>query len=165
MFREVRLPAGVLGSLRLHSMPGRREALEQTWGGVRADGIQVIVCLAGLDEIRKKSPTYAVAIDAKTVPCDLEAFPIQDFGVPDDRESFWSLASRIAERLKAGGRVLIHCGAGIGRTGTLATCVLLALGEPRSSAENAVSTAGAHPETAAQNELVSWCATRASASK
>lgn len=165
MFRTVRLPDGVAGSLRLHSMPGRREPLEQVWEQIRSDAIQVIVCLAGPEELRAKSPSYSTAIAAKTVPCSMESFPIADFGVPGDREAFWSLASKIAMQLKAGGHVLIHCGAGIGRTGTLATCVLLALGEPRAKADQAVSAAGSHPETPEQRELVSWCAARAQQTK
>lgn len=165
MFRPVQLPNGVAGSLRLHSMPGRREPLEQVWEQVRSEGIQVIVCLAGLDEIRTKSPRYAAALETKAVPCTLEAFRVADFGVPEDREAFWSLASKVAEKLSSGGRVLIHCGAGIGRTGTLATCILLVLGESRPQAEKAVSAAGSHPETAQQRERVSRCASRAHATK
>jgi protein-tyrosine phosphatase len=142
-------------------MPGRDEPLAQTLEHLRSHGVEVIVCLAGPDEIRRKSPEYAAAIDAKTLPCAIEVFPVPDFGVPDDREAFWTLASSVARRLSAGSRVLIHCGAGIGRTGTFATTVLLALGEPRAKARQAVSAAGSHPETAEQEALVAWCAARA----
>ena len=45
----------------------------------------------------------------------------------------------------------------------LAVCVLLALGEPPAQAEQAVSAAGSHPETAAQRALVAWCAARSRA--
>jgi len=143
-------------------MPGRGESLEQAWDQIRSHAVQLIVCLAGSEEVRAKSPSYAAALTAKTLPCSVESFPIPDFGIPGDRDAFWSLALKIATRLKASGRVLIHCGAGIGRTGTLAACVLLALGEPQANAEQAVSAAGSHPETPEQKELVSWCAARVS---
>ena len=160
MLRPVRLPSGVPGALRLHSMPGRRESLERAWDQIRTHAVQAIVCLAGPEEVRVISPAYASALAAKTLPCSVESFPIPDFGVPDDRDAFWSLAVKIATQLKSGGRVLIHCGAGIGRTGTLAACVLLALGESQADAEQAVSMAGSRPETTEQKALVTWCAAR-----
>jgi hypothetical protein len=55
-------------------------------------------------------------------------FAVADYGIPEDRETFWHLAQCLAAGLHSGERVLIHGGAGIGRTGTLAICVLLALG-------------------------------------
>ena len=160
MLRSVRLPDGVEGRLYLVAMPGTRGPLERTWEGLREEGVQVVVCLAEPEEIRAKSPAYAAALEAQAVPCPVESFPVADFGVPDDREAFWALACRVGERLTGGDRVVIHCGAGIGRTGTLGACVLLALGQPPAKAEQAVSAAGSHPETAGQRALVSWCAGR-----
>lgn len=162
MLRSVSLPSGVLGALRLHSMPGRREPLEMAWEQIQSEGIQLIVCLTPPEEIRDKSPAYAAALESNTLLCAFEHFPIPDRSVPKDREGFWSLASRIAQRLRSGRRVLIHCGAGIGRTGTLAICVLLALGVSRREAEDAVSAAGSRPETPQQRDLVSWCTARSS---
>ena len=133
------------------------------WDDLRREGVHVVVCLAEPQEIRDKSPAYAVALEAQVVPCAVESFPVADFGVSGDREAFWALACRVGRRLTGGERVVIHCGAGIGRTGTLAVCVLLAVGEPPARAEAAVQNAGSHPETAAQRALVAWCAARSRA--
>ncbi len=161
MFRPVLLPSGVPGRLLLHSMPGRREALETVWNQVSKDAVRVIVCLAASHEVREKSPAYARAIESGTVPCQVLAFEIPDYGVPKDRGEFWQLALDVATRLRSGEAVLMHCNAGIGRTGTVAAAVLLALGETVSSAQQAVSEAGSDAEGAAQRELITWCATQA----
>jgi protein-tyrosine phosphatase len=142
-------------------MPGTDGPLAATWEALRAENVQVVVCLAEPEEIRRRSPAYAQALEGQAVPCPVEPFPIADFDVPHDRDAFWALACRTGRRLAGGERVMIHCGAGIGRTGSLATCVLLALGEPAARAESAVSAAGSHPENDAQRALVSWCAARA----
>ena len=160
MLRTVQLSGEVPGKLLLHSMPGRCEPLERAWEEIRLKKIGLIVCLTALEEIRRKSPEYAAAIEASSVPCEIKCFPIEDYGVPNDRIAFWDLTSTIAEQLCAGSRILIHCGAGIGRTGTLASCVLMALGETKAKAEQAVNAARSYPETREQIDLVSWCATQ-----
>lgn len=162
MFRRVDLSARVSGRLLLHSMPGRYEALASVWNQLRAEAVDAIVCLAEKDELHEKSSEYARALEDGSVPCSVRHFAIPDRGAPADRPSFWALARDLAARLRCGEAVLIHCAGGVGRTGMLAICVLLALGESASEARHAVSRAGATVETASQSELVSWCAAQAS---
>jgi protein-tyrosine phosphatase len=162
MFRCVELPARVPGRLLLHSMPGRFEAIERVWHQLRTEAVGAIVCLSEIYEIRMKSSAYAEALDGGTVPCSVLPFQIREGGVPEDRESFWALAKDVANRLRSGEAVLIHCTGGVGRTAMLAISVLMALGEPMNKAENVVSLAGSTVETLPQIEMLSWCATRAS---
>lgn len=56
--------------------------------------------------------------------------PIRDGGVPDESfESGWVTAgAELRARLSGGERVLIHCRAGLGRTGTVAARLLIELG-------------------------------------
>lgn len=161
MFRNVELPGGVPGKMLLHSMPGRFEAIDRVWQQVRSDGVGAIVCLTEEFELRMKSSAYADALQRGTVPCAVVPFEIREGGVPPDRESFWELANEIADRLRSGQAVLIHCAGGVGRTAMLAASVLMALGTPLADAEETVSRAGSIVETAAQIEMLSWCATRA----
>src|SRR3990172_4712188 len=144
MFRRVDLPARVPGRLLLHSMPGRYEAIESVWHQLRNEAVRAIVCLAEKDEIHEKS------------------FEIPDRGAPEDRDAFWALAGDVANRLQCGETVLIHCAGGVGRTATLAVCVLLALGEPAGESRSVVSRAGSTVETAPQSKLISWCALQGS---
>jgi protein-tyrosine phosphatase len=158
MFRAVTLREGIAGRLFLHSMPGRCEAYEDARQEIARCHISRVVCLALLAEVQTKSPLYAQAIKEDRLPWIQEMFPVVDYGIPDDRDTFWRLAQRLADGLQRGERILIHCGAGIGRTGTLANCVLLALGVATDHARVAVEAAGSSPETPAQREVISWAA-------
>lgn len=161
MFRRVDLPARVPGRLLLHSMPGRFEAIERVWHQLKSEAVGAIVCLTEEYEIRLKSAKYAEALNTGNVPCSVLSFEIREGGVPKDRDAFWALANDLANRLRSGEALLIHCAGGVGRTAMLAICVLLALGEPIHEAESAVSRAGSIVETMPQIEMLSWCAAQA----
>ena len=135
-------------------MPGRHEDFEDAVAEVRRLGISQVTSLAPLSEIRAKSPRYAKAIEAENLPTILASCPIPDRGVPENRQEFLSSVEETMSALKAGKKLLLHCGAGIGRTGTYAAAVLLRLGLSKEQSIAEVSRAGSRPETAEQLEFL-----------
>ncbi len=53
-----------------------------------------------------------------------------------ESEGFEALVQDVVQRLQSGQNVVVHCRGGLGRTGTVAACVLVALG--RHTAEEAI---------------------------
>jgi protein-tyrosine phosphatase len=154
MLRELSLPSGIPGRIFLSGMPGRYRALDVDLEGIQLRSVDRVISLASLEEIRSKSPSYLSALQAESMPMPVETFAVPDYGVPSDVPAFFGLIKRIAESVAMGDRLVIHCGAGIGRTGTAAACVLLALGLDEGQALSNVRAAGSGPETSEQNLLV-----------
>jgi protein-tyrosine phosphatase len=150
--RKVSLPDDIGGRLYLHSMPGRDEDLAQVWRSLESLSVSAVVCLAPLDEIQRKSPTYADAIEAGTVPISIRRLPVADYQGPDDDQAFREMAGEVADQLRRGKAVLVHCGAGVGRTGMFAIAVLMMLGLPIDEARRVVRAAGSGPETQSQQD-------------
>ena len=158
LFRYVHISKAINGKLYFHSMPGRNENFLESLLAIKSLSINGIVSLAPMKEIKEKSPAYAEAIVFRKLPCEHILFSICDYGVPKDRQKFVVFVKGVAQRLRNGEKLLMHCGAGIGRTGTVACCVLIELGLREENAESIVHTAGSYPETDAQRELVKWYA-------
>lgn len=159
MFREVELPDGVSGRMCLHAMPARDEPWREFVAAARQAGLTRIVCLVSRDEIAGKSPPYLEALSTG-LDWPVEEFPVSDFGVPEDADAFARFVSRQAGALRAGEVILVHCAAGIGRTGLFATLVLVALGLPPAEAAARVEVAGSRGETDVQQAFVARLAGR-----
>ncbi len=156
--RRFDLPEDVPGALYASPMPGMLGDFEQDIASIRQAGIDRVVCLAGPEEVRVKAPFYAAVLRKGSLGWPTTQFGIPDGDAPADREAFLALAREVAADLRAGQRVLIHCAAGIGRTGMLAVLVLMALGQGLEAARRAVRRAGSGAEGGTQWALEEWAA-------
>jgi protein-tyrosine phosphatase len=154
--RRVRLPAEVGGQLWLGSMPGRFEPWNVFQGQADRARLGVVVCLTPRPEMAELSPDYHAAIVRGRLPFRWLHVPMRNFGSPEDGPGFRRDIQAIADSVRAGDAVLLHCAAGIGRTGTAAACVLKALGLDAQEALQRVREAGSNPQNAEQSGLVDW---------
>lgn len=118
------------GILALCPLPGQGGAYD-------ADMVHIHDWQPGL-VISLTSDAEMASVGAETLGADLRAMgcrwvhmPIQDFGTPDMAFlAEWSSVSDDACRaLAGGGRVLVHCRGGCGRSGMIALRLMLELGE------------------------------------
>jgi len=151
--REVRLPDGVGGRLWLAAMPGTVVPFGEDGHVWRRLAIDRVLCLTPWEELAARSPAYLRAIQQNHLPCRWESFPIDDYDVAGD-DDLLRIAGEAVAWLRAGELLLIHCGAGVGRTGTVAACILLQLGFDHATAVTRVREVGSEPETVEQEEQV-----------
>lgn len=154
LFRRPALPEEVRGVLYLSAMPGRYDAWPEFLAEAHRARLALVVCLASLDEVAERSRDYHVAIVEGTLPFRWLHLTMQNFGVSSAAHEFRTGIEQTAAALRAGDAVLMHCAAGIGRTGTAAACVLKCLGLDKAESLRRVRQAGSDPESALQSGLV-----------
>jgi protein-tyrosine phosphatase len=154
VLRRLRLPDEVPGQVWLGSMPGRFEA----WSAFRDEAertcLGIVVCLAPRTELAELSPDYHAALARGRLPFRWMNVPMRNFGLPEDPAAFRRDIAAIAQKLRDGEVVMLHCAAGLGRTGSAAACLLKALGVDEQEALERVREAGSNPQNAEQSGLV-----------
>jgi hypothetical protein len=153
---EIPLPPPAQGRLWLcgkHAIGPDPEGLIACVG---ADGV---VCLNEEHELVDRYPDYVSWLRQQSSPTDGSPravwYPIPDLHAPDF-ERFVPVLTGLVDRVVAGDRVIVHCGAGIGRAGTTAVAVLVSLAVPLDEALERVRRhrPAAGPEVGPQLELV-----------
>lgn len=94
---------------------------------LKAEGVDVVVSLLTHDDeiafgLESEGET------ARSIGLEFVNFPITDHTVPDEPQPALELVDRIVGMLEAGRGVLLHCYAGIGRSGLIAIATLLKTG-------------------------------------
>lgn len=119
--------AALPGKLAVAPKPRAGDWLEDEIRSWKMAGVDVVVCLLRDDEIAELDLSLESAF-CQSHAIEFLRFPIQDRGIPPNRPEANELINGIAGDLMGGRNVLIHCRAGIGRTGLVAACVLIDLG-------------------------------------
>lgn len=152
--REVELPDDIPGSLWLAGMPASDGPWSAFVAQAREMHIDRVVCLTNLTEVSSVSPSYARAVSdeaaRQALPFRWELVPLTDLAWAESEDTFRVAVQGIAQGLERGENVLLHCAAGIGRTGSAAACVLKTLGLSAQDAVELVRMAGSNPQSTLQ---------------
>ena len=100
-------------------------------------------------ELASLSPASAAALRADALPTRWRHLPMRDFGLADNVADFRAGIVTLASELAGGEVVLLHCAAGIGRTGTAAAFLLKSLGLPHNESLQCLLDAGSSREAGA----------------
>jgi protein-tyrosine phosphatase len=152
----VMLPGG--GQIGLCRMPGQGGAFAADLAAMAAWSPRIVVSLTEAQELAAHGAAgIGAALAAQSTAH--RHFPIVDYGAPEAGDAAWAaLAAHLHAALDSGGRILVHCMGGCGRSGMIALRVMVERGEATEAALErlravrpcAVETAGqlawaAHP--------------------
>jgi protein-tyrosine phosphatase len=162
-YPAVRVPlAGAPGRLLAGRMPGwpRPERLEGELDAIAASGVRRMICFVPREDLRTlyRLPRYAE--EARKRLGDGHGFvEVVDYEPPGDVETFMDAIAEVDARVGRGETVLVHCGAGCGRTGMFAACLLVLHGaSPVDAIRSYRRLRGCGPETPEQVAFVAWYA-------
>lgn len=116
------------GTLALCPLAGRGGDYARDLAQVRAWRADIVLTMVEAQELTAKG---AAGFGADIAPAVWLHFPVVDYQVPDagQMDDWAEIEAQILVALAKGGRVLIHCMGGCGRSGMAALKVMIAAGE------------------------------------
>ena len=146
------------GSLSVMDKPVAGEWLDESMAAIAQSGISQIVSFL------ERSESWELGLDkeaelAERHGMEFVSYPIPDRGLPASMTDYLALTKRLYHHAAGGEHIVIHCRAGIGRTGMVAAGVLLHCGfEPDEALEHISLKRGVTvPDTDEQIEWLSTC--------
>lgn len=129
----MKLPAAELevagGRVSLSPMPGRGGDLAADLDALADWGAELVVSLTEPQEM----DASRLAAEVRLRGMGWLHLPVPDYGVPAEA-MIGSAIETLSGRLRAGGRVAVHCMGGCGRSGALALRLMVLAGEPPDTA-------------------------------
>lgn len=132
------------GKLAIFARPRGGDWLDDEISAWKSAGVDVVVSLL--------TPTEETEFllekereQARQAGIDFTSLPIVDRELPATRDELIAVAHRLAESIRLGKKVAIHCRAGIGRSTMLAAATLVALGEQPAQALEQIRAARRSP--------------------
>ena len=152
IYKVVQIGAGFLAVM---AKPVAGEWIEDEFRGIAQFGIRCLVSLLEPHEIKELGLSSAPALCAANGIAFVH-FPLKDRGVPSASMKTIELVEEVYQTILRGENVVIHCRAGIGRTGLLAASVLVRHGHSPQEAFRMISKARGVPvpDTVEQTEWV-----------
>lgn len=126
------------GSLSVMAKPVSGEWIEDEFSGIAQYGINRIISLLEEHESYEVGLSQERSLTEKN-GMEFISYPIPDRGLPNSISEFASFTKRIYHEAAGGLNTVIHCRAGIGRTGIVAAGVLLHCGFEPSQAFTLIS--------------------------
>ena len=141
------------GFVAIMARPSLQRDAPTSIGNIARLGIQQVVSLLEPGEARVLGlESEREQVEAQAM--DFISFPVPDLGLPSSVEDFTQLAKKLFDQVNGGLNTLIHCHAGIGRSGLLVSGILLHCDmNPQQAFAHASRMRGIRvPETPAQEQ-------------
>lgn len=111
------------GQLFAMAKPVPGEYIEEEFAGIAQQGINVVVSLLEKDE------EYSIGLSREEELCvkngmEFISYPIPDMGLPRSLQSYRDITKTIFGKISNGSSAVVHCRAGIGRTGIVTAGIL-----------------------------------------
>lgn len=118
------------GILALSPLPGRTRHYYADWLRLEAWAPDIVVSLTEQHELDRKG-SGSLGRDLQNAGVTWRHWPLADLSAPDaaQSEQWPALSAEIRSRLQAGGKVLVHCFGGCGRSGMAVLRILIDTGE------------------------------------